>query len=86
MRVIYHRRFEKQYRKLSPKLQEKLDLRLNLFASDPFAPELDNHVLHGKYSGCRSIDIAGDLRAIYEIHDELIIFSFIGTHHDLYGK
>lgn len=86
MQIVYHRHFERQYRKLPPKFQEKCDSRLILFADNPFAPELNNHALHGKYAGCRSIGITGDLRAIYEIRGELVVFSLIGTHHELYGK
>ena len=86
MRVIYHRRFEKQYRKLPPKLQKRFYSRLILFVNDQFIPELNNHVLHGKYAGCRSIDVGGDLRAIYEINGNDIIFRLIGTHAELYGK
>jgi addiction module RelE/StbE family toxin len=86
MRIDYHRHFEKQYRKLPPKTQEKIDRKLVLFADDPFNYELNNHALTGKYSGCRSINITGDIRAIYEINGDNVIFSFIGTHHELYGK
>lgn len=35
----------------------------------------------------RSIDVTGDIRAIYKTIDEYTIeFAYIGTHHELYGK
>lgn len=86
MRIDYHRHFRKQYRKFPQKIQKKFNQKLLLFESNPFLPMLNNHTLAGKYAGQRSIDITGDIRAIYEINGNIIIFLQIGTHHDLYGK
>ncbi|MFA6376560.1 MAG: type II toxin-antitoxin system mRNA interferase toxin, RelE/StbE family [Candidatus Paceibacterota bacterium] len=85
MRVIYHKRFQKQYRKLPDNLREKFDHCLMIFIQDPFDQGLNNHALRGKYSGCRSIDITGDLRAIYEVSGENVNFTLIGTHSELYS-
>lgn len=57
-----------------------------MFEIDPFNAELNNHALAGKYFGCRNINITGDIRAIYEISGEIIVFAQIGAHHDLYDK
>lgn len=84
MRIQYHRRFTKRFVRLSPKIQEVFYVRLDLFRGDPFLPLLSNHALHGKYEGLRSINITGDYRALFEDHDELVIFKFIGTHSELY--
>ena len=47
---------------------------------------LNNHALSGEYVGCRSINITGDVRAIYEeIKDNHFEFVAIGTHTELYG-
>ena len=52
---------------------------------DPTVSELNNHALHGEYLGYRSINITGDLRAVYEIQDEKAVkFLFIDTHSNLY--
>lgn len=85
MQLYYHRHFEKQYRKLPVNIQEKAKNRLGAFINDPFDPELNNHLLNGKYSGRRSINITGGLRAIYEIKDNCIYFLLIGTHSELYS-
>ena len=84
MRVDYHKQFVKQYKKLSSKLKSKFDERLKIFIVNPLAPELNNHPLHGEYLGYRSINITGDLRAVYEIQEESIKFLFIDTHSNLY--
>ena len=77
--------FDKQYLKLAPKQQDRFKDRLGIFRLTPFDPILRNHALKGKYLGYRSIDIAGDLRALYTVKgDTVIIFGFIGTHSQLY--
>ncbi len=84
MQPGYHKRFKKQYNKLPQKIKVKFTERLEVFKDNPFAPELNNHPLHGEYLGYRSINITGDLRAVYEIQDESIKFLFIDTHSNLY--
>ena len=86
MILYFSTRFTKKQAKLPRPLQAKLRERLYLFADQPFAPILDNHPLHGKYVGYRSIDIAGNYRAIYEpIGDGAAHFIIRGTHPELYG-
>jgi len=84
--VNFHRRFEKKLRRLNAKQQERFFERLRLFQNDPYHDILDNHPLKGKLKGYRSIDVAGDLRAIYkEDSPWLAIFVDVGTHSQLYG-
>ncbi len=84
--IIYlHNDFEKRYSKLNKKEREKCKTRLNLFRIDPFSPLLNNHPLHGIYEGYRSINIGGDLRAIYKLtQKDVAMFIAIGTHAHLY--
>jgi mRNA interferase YafQ len=84
MRIDFHKRFKKQYAKLSSKLRDKFRERLEVFKINPFATELNNHVLHGEYLGYRSINITGDLRAIYKIIGDCSYFAFIDNHSNLY--
>ena len=86
MRVLSHRDFDRQVKKLKPNEQAKLKQRLMLFAADPENPVLSNHALKGKYRGYRSIDITGDLRAIYQlIKKDTAFFVIIDTHSNLYS-
>ena len=84
MHIIYHSDFKKQYRKLSTKIRLRFTERLEIFRDDQFSPELNNHGLHGKYVGCRSINVTGDLRAIYEVREDGVRFLEIDTHSNLY--
>jgi addiction module RelE/StbE family toxin len=86
MQVGYHKNFKKRFRKLSRKIQEKFEERLQLFVDDQLNPILNNHALSGeKYVGCRSIDVTGDVRAIFFLKDDVVIFLDIGSHSYLYG-
>lgn len=79
------RAFDKQYAKLNDKTKNIYKGRVALFKSNPFDFRLRNHALKGKYLGYRSIDITGDIRALYTVKgDVIIIFGFIGTHSQLY--
>ncbi len=86
MTIQYLPKFKKQYQKLPPKLQAQFDARLLLFVADPTAPQLRVHPLRGAFSGYWSMNVNGDLRALYiKRGDEIIIFALIGTHSELYG-
>jgi len=84
MLIDLHKHFRKQYERLPAKFQDKFDEKLKLFIADSFAPELNNHGLHGKYVGCRSINVTGDLRAIYEVRGKGVRFLDIDNHSNLY--
>lgn len=84
MDIDYSKNFRKQYKKLSANMKERCKERLHIFKENPFARELNNHALHGEYSGCRSINMTGDLRVIYEVRQEGLRFLFIDTHSNLY--
>lgn len=86
MVVQYAPDFKKQYRKLSKKIQKQFDERIVLFLEDPSHPFLRVHPLKGAFAGYWSMNISGDLRALYRKDgDDIIIFALIGTHSQLYG-
>jgi addiction module RelE/StbE family toxin len=84
--VRYTPEFTKQFKKLHPKIQKNFAPRLGLFLEDNYHPLLRNHELQGKYKNYKSINVTGDVRALYKEHgDEIIVFALIGTHPQLYG-
>jgi addiction module RelE/StbE family toxin len=86
MEIIFHRTFEKQIKKLKPAEKERLKERLKLFIAYPFDRQLNNHPLKGEYTDYRSINIGGDLRAVFKYIDtDKCIFTKIGTHGELYS-
>ncbi len=86
MKIAVHKNFEKQYKKLNQKTKEKFKEKRNIFLENPFHPILNNHELHGKYKGRRSIKITADLRVIYEIiKKNVVLFLTIDSHSNLYS-
>jgi addiction module RelE/StbE family toxin len=86
MRIEYSKKFIKEFKKVPACIKEKFKERLRIFIDNQCHPILNNHFLQGEYDGCRSINIGGDWRAIYEeLEDgEVAYFMAIGTHSQLY--
>lgn len=85
MKIEYTKSFIKDLKARPVKIQEKFRSRVILFDKNKFHSLLNNHVLSGKYSGYRSINISGDLRAVFQEDGETVIFVYLGTHSQLYG-
>ncbi|MFH1192250.1 MAG: type II toxin-antitoxin system mRNA interferase toxin, RelE/StbE family [bacterium] len=88
MIIRFHKNFEKQYKKFSSKKKNQIQKKLELFLNNPFNPILNNHPLKGKFLDYRSINITGDLRAVYKYSngsEEECIFATIGSHSELYS-
>ena len=86
MTIRYSKRFRNQFQSLRKNEQNRFWQRLELFKLDSHSKLLNHHILQGKYSGLHSINIGGDLRALYiETGDKIILFELIGTHSQLYG-
>ena len=85
MRPNYNKDFEKQFRKLPKKIQDRFDERLKIFLENKFHPLLNNHSVEKRFPGCRSINVTGDYRAIFkEVSSDTVIFMLIGTHSEFY--
>ncbi len=89
--MLYHqidftKSFTKQFKTLRENQKTRFYERLELLKKNPHDRILRDHALKGNYKGYRSIDIEGDLRALYYIKvDVIIIFAFIGSHNQLYN-
>ena len=86
MIVSFHKNFEKKLKKLRVSEKQKTRERLELFLQDQFHPLLENHPLRGDFVDYRSINVTGDLRAIFKFQSEgECIFVDIDTHSNLYS-
>jgi addiction module RelE/StbE family toxin len=86
MTIRYLPKFKKQYKKLPKKIQDQFDEKIQLFSIDPTLPMLKVHPLKGNYAGYWSMNVNGDVRALYIMDgDSIVIFGLIGTHSQLYG-
>ena len=78
-------KFKKRIKKLPKEIVSAYKRRIIIFEADPFDEILNNHKLHGKYTHCRSINITGDWRLVYEDKgDNHYLLVGIGTHGELY--
>lgn len=85
MQIRFHKNFKKKCAKLRVAQKKKFKERRDIFLDNPFNPLLHNHLLQGKFTGYRSINITGNLRALYTLtNNGMIIFVDIDTHSNLY--
>jgi addiction module RelE/StbE family toxin len=85
MSISYTKNFIKSAKQLKPNIRTRLLERMRLFSESPTHPTLRNHQLKGAYKDYRSIDISGDIRALYLQKESEVIFDQVGTHSQLYG-
>lgn len=85
MQYIISKRFDKNFSKLSKKIKTQAINRFEKFILDPIDESLNNHKLHGKWSKYRSINITGNIRAIYVQEGNIASFIDIGSHSELYS-
>src|SRR3989344_2707244 len=62
--IIPTKHFKKKVSKLPKSIKIKLSEKIQLFMDEPKKVILNNHTLHGKYNGYRSINITGNYRII----------------------
>ena len=86
MQYLLSKEFEKGFAKLPKSTKQKVISTLTKFVANPNDPSLRNHSLQGRYSGHFSLNVTGDVRAIYVyVEAEIVYFVAIGTHSQLYG-
>ena len=87
MKVLYHKKFNKNFRKRfgsNEAFCKRYEQRLALFRIDPQNPILKNHPLIGEKSGLYAFSITGDIRIVYYLEGETAYLLDIGTHNQVY--
>lgn len=85
MKILFHKKFDKDFHKMSIKIKNKFFERLELFEQEPFHALLNNHSVDAAYPGWRSINITGNYRALFNPEKPgTVLFMRIGTHPELY--
>lgn len=85
--IKFHNIFKKDWKKIQhDKIRKKFLVSvIPIFSKNPFEKSLRNHDIGSAYNNCRSIDVTGDIRALYTIKNNFAVFLRIGTHSHLYG-
>ena len=86
-KIIRTKTFIKNYKNLSPKIQDEADFVLEkLERGERLDPKYKDHALKGDLKGLRDCHIRFDLVLIYEIDEEILILSAlrIGKHNKVF--
>lgn len=73
-------------KKKNPKLAIKIQQKLALFQDNPKHPSLRTHKLAGDLSNSWSISIEENIRMLYYVKKDGIVFFLIGMHDEVYRK
>ncbi len=79
--------FEKHFRQRigqNKKLREQFKERLALYIAGELGYPLHDHALTGRLAGKRAFSIASDVRVIYVVLEDSIVFLDIGSHSQVY--
>ncbi len=82
--------FEKTFKKIPSKIQQKFIEKLEVFLDDENNINLKTHRLKGMKKNEFAFSVTGDVRAVYrkqiKLNEEIIIFTFIdiGKHSQVY--
>jgi addiction module RelE/StbE family toxin len=86
MKLRYSSAFKKQYKKLPKRTREQFKKRLVLFLKDDRDAMLHIHKLAGAYDGLWSMNVSGNIRAIFDrAIPDIALFVAIGSHSELYS-
>jgi addiction module RelE/StbE family toxin len=80
MKIFYHPRFKRTYKKLSAEIKSKAEIKEVLFRDNPFDSRLDTHKLHGKLKNQWSFSVDKKYRILFEFDNSDVIFLDIGDH------
>ena len=82
MKIGYHRKFQKSFKKLPPNLKQKTIETIEIFLQNPNDRRIKNHKLKGKLKKFRAICVAFDLRIVFEEGTNYVdvLFLDIGSH------
>lgn len=80
----------KEINKKQPLLSKRIQKQLSIFQENPRHPSLRTHKLSGTLENMRSVSVDKNFRMTYRIAKEagedVVIFSDIGTHDEVYKK
>lgn len=85
MKIIYSKKFARQYKKLPNRVKTLAEKREKIFRDNPFDSRLKTHKLQGELSGFYSFSIDYSYRIIFDFkkNRKVIRFYFVGDH-DIY--
>ncbi|OHA09190.1 MAG: hypothetical protein A3B37_01460 [Candidatus Sungbacteria bacterium RIFCSPLOWO2_01_FULL_59_16] len=84
MKILYHPRFAREYKKLPAKAQRLAEEQETRFRKNPFDPRLKTHKLHGPLRDFWAFAIDHRYRIIFDFVGENTIRFYSVGDHDIY--
>jgi len=84
MRILFHKKFHKQYYKLSDQLKILIEEKTRIFCKNPYDAQLKTHKLHGKFYGFYSFSVNYEIRIVFELTERNTALFYLIGRHDIY--
>ena len=84
MRVLYHPKFVREYKKLPNNIKDQAEEKEKIFRDNPFDPRLKIHKLKGPLSGFWVFSINHKYRIIFDFADINTVHFYSVGDHDIY--
>ena len=84
MRVLYHPKFAREYKKLPDNIKDQAEEKEKIFRANPFDPRLKTHKLKGPLSGFWVFSINHKYRIIFDFADINTVHFYSVGDHDIY--
>ncbi len=84
MRVLYHPKFAREYRKLPDHIKDAAEEKEQLLRQDPFHPKLKTHKRKGALKGFWAFSINQKYRIIFDFTEEGNVRFYSVGNHDIY--
>ena len=84
MKILYLKKFIKQYKKLSPETKKLAEEKEKIFRKNPFDSKLKTHKLHGDLKGFLSFSINNNVRIIFDFYENKNVRFYAVGNHDIY--
>ncbi|NBV76637.1 type II toxin-antitoxin system mRNA interferase toxin, RelE/StbE family [bacterium] len=84
MGIVFTTRFLRLVKKMSVKEQKKVLKLVEIFEKNPKDRSLKVHKLQGKLAGAFALSVEYDVRILFSVEDDEILFFDIGSHDDVY--
>ena len=84
MKILYHPRFAREYKKLPVTVQRPAEEQEKRFRKNPFDPQLKTHKLHGPLKDFWAFSVDHRYRIIFDFADKNAIRFYSIGDHDIY--
>ena len=84
MKIIFHTKFYKQYKKLPADIKVLTETKLNIFSIDPYDPRLKTHKLHGGFLDYQAFSVNYEYRVIFKFIEKDRAWIYQVGRHDIY--